>query len=50
MGAEAVGTLRVLKRIDLGEVDDAKRAGVSDWSGLAVYEISELMNIWSDKF
>ena len=50
MDAEAVGMLPVSERIDLGDVDDAKRPGVSDSSGLAVYEISELMNIWSDKF
>ncbi len=50
MDAEAVGMLPVSKQIDLGDVDDAKRPGVSDWSGLAVDEVSELMNIWPDKF
>jgi hypothetical protein len=50
MDAEAVGTLPVLKRIDLGDVYDAHQPGASDWSGLTVDEISELMNIWPDKF
>jgi hypothetical protein len=50
MDAEAVGMLPVSKQIDLGDVDDAKRLGSSDRSGLDVDEISELMNIWPDKF
>ncbi len=50
MGAEAVGMLPVLKRIDFGDVNATHRPGASDWSGLAVDEISELMNIWPDKF
>jgi hypothetical protein len=40
----------VLKRIDLGDVYDARQPGASDWSGLTLDEISELMNIWPDKF
>ena len=43
--AAAAGMLPVLKRTELDDVYDKQRPEVESWSGLAVDEISELIDI-----